>query len=79
VCPGGLFASSQYLWVNDQSFGQADPGCGARGDVGSGVGAIFRFTKELLAAEAAEPDAIVRFSNITARPGFGGLFVEDAP
>jgi hypothetical protein len=56
VCPGGLFASSQYLWVNDQSFGQADPGCGARGDVGSAVGA-----------------------NITARPGFGGLFVEDAP
>jgi hypothetical protein len=77
VCPGGLFASNQYLWVNDQSFAQVNPACGANGDVGSGVGGILRFTRELLADEATDPDAIVRFSNITGRPGFGGLFVEE--
>ncbi len=42
----------------------------------TGVGGILRFTRELLADEATDPDAIVRFSNITGRPGFGGLFVE---
>ena len=32
VCPGGLFATSQHLWVNDQGFGKPDTTCGATDD-----------------------------------------------
>lgn len=76
VCPGGLLATSQHLWVNDQ--GHDDPvntTCGAN-DQGSGVGAVLRFTPGQLDARTTDPAQIVRFTNITGRPGFGGLFVE---
>jgi hypothetical protein len=78
VCPGGLFATSQHLWVNDQGFNQPTTDCGAsEADHGSEVGAVLRFTQTQLDDQVTDPTEIVRFSDITSRPGFGGLFVEE--
>jgi hypothetical protein len=77
VCPGGLFASPQHLWVNDQGFNDSGGDCGSTDpDKGSGVGAVLRFTPAQLNAHTTDPAQIVRFSNITSRPGFGGIFIE---
>jgi hypothetical protein len=77
VCPGGLFASPQHLWVNDQGFNDSGGDCGSTGpDQDSGVGAVLRFTPTQLNAHTSDPAQVVRFSNITSRPGFGGIFVE---
>jgi fibronectin type 3 domain-containing protein len=75
LCPGGLFATSASLWVNDESYGEATPQCGANGDSGSAVGGVFNFTPtQLTAASATQAPT---FSNVTGRPGFGGVFVEN--
>lgn len=75
VCPGGLFASSQYLWMNDEGYGAANTTCGQY-DRGTGVGGIFRFEEPQM---GIDPATSLRFLNITGRPGFGGLFVEENP
>jgi len=76
VCPGGLFASSVQLWVNDESYGETNPACGADGDVTlSNTGGVFAFTAPELAAEPATQAPL--FTNITGRQGFGGVFVEN--
>jgi sugar lactone lactonase YvrE len=73
VCPGGLFATSQHLWVNDPT-----TDCGASvADQASGVGAVLRFTLQELADEVTNLDQLILFTDITSRPGFGGLFVEE--
>jgi sugar lactone lactonase YvrE len=74
-CPGGLFAGSVHLWVNDQSYGEVNPQCGGGGDVGGNVGGIFAFTPAQLTA--ASPTAMPVYTNLTSRPGFGGIFVEN--
>ncbi|HEY2859842.1 MAG TPA: glycosyl hydrolase family 18 protein [Terracidiphilus sp.] len=74
-CPGGLFASSNQLWVNDESYGEANPQCGANGDTASATGGVFSFTVPQLAAKlVAKPPT---FAKVTGRPGFGGIFVEN--
>lgn len=77
VCPGGLFATSTHLWVNDESYGETNPGCGGNGDVASKTGGIFSFTPAQLAAKTTTISQVLVFSNVTGRPGFGGLFVEN--
>ena len=77
VCPGGLFATTQHLWVNDQGFNDPNTTCGSTdADRGSAVGAVLRFTQPQLDNQTTDPTQIVRFSSITGRPGFGGIFVE---
>jgi GH18 family chitinase/fibronectin type 3 domain-containing protein/sugar lactone lactonase YvrE len=76
VCPGGLFASGVQLWVNDESYGETNPACGADGDVTlSNTGGVFAFTAAELAAEPATQAPV--FTSITGRQGFGGVFVEN--
>ncbi len=77
VCPGGLYAGSVHLWVNDESYGEATPQCGAAGDVASATGGVFAFTPAQLAAKTTTISAVLAYSNITGRPGFGGIFVEN--
>jgi GH18 family chitinase/fibronectin type 3 domain-containing protein len=77
VCPGGLFAGSVHLWVNDESYGEANPECGAAGDVASKTGGVFDFTSAQLTAETTTVTQVLAYSNITGRPGFGGIFVEN--
>ncbi|MGO9059185.1 MAG: glycosyl hydrolase family 18 protein [Candidatus Binataceae bacterium] len=77
VCPGGLFATSSHLWVNDESYGEATPQCGAAGDVASKTGGIFSFTPEQLAAKTTTVSQVLSYANITGRPGFGGGYVEN--
>ena len=78
VCPGGLFAGSVHLWVNDESFGETNPQCGAAGDVASKTGAVFDFTAVQLAAQpVAGSTTELAYQSITGRPGFGGIFVEN--
>ena len=76
VCPGGLFASPVQLWVNDESYAETDPACGADNDTTvSNTGGVFAFTTAELAAEPATQAPV--FTNITGRDGFGGIFVEN--
>lgn len=75
ACPGGLFSTSTHLWVADESYGEANPQCGALGDVASKTGGVFEFTPTQLANKATT--GVLAFSNITGRPGFGGIFVEN--
>jgi fibronectin type 3 domain-containing protein/GH18 family chitinase len=76
VCPGGLFASPVQLWVNDESYGETNPACGANGDVTvSNTGGVFAFTAAELAAEPVTQAPV--FTNITGRQGFGGVIVEN--
>jgi hypothetical protein len=77
VCPGGLFATSSHLWVNDESYGEAPAQCGAAGDVASKTGGIFSFTPAQLAAKTTTISQVLSYSNVTGRPGFGGLYVEN--
>jgi hypothetical protein len=77
VCPGGLFGGSVHLWVNDESYGEANPECGAAGDVASKTGGVFDFTPAQLAARTTTVAQVLAYSNITGRPGFGGIFVEN--
>lgn len=74
-CPGGLFASSSELWVNDESYGEANPQCGANGDTAGATGGIFNFGAAQLASRPVTKAPT--FANITGRPGFGGIFVEN--
>jgi hypothetical protein len=75
--PGGLFGGSVHLWVNDESYGEANPECGAAGDVASKTGGVFDFTPAQLAARTTTVAQVPAYSNITGRPGFGGIFVEN--
>jgi sugar lactone lactonase YvrE len=75
TCPGGLFAGSVHLWVNDESYKEGDPQCGAAGDTGSDVGGVFAFTPTQLTA--ASTTATPVYTNVTGLPGFGGIFVEN--
>jgi GH18 family chitinase/sugar lactone lactonase YvrE len=77
VCPGGLYGGSVHLWVNDESYGEANPQCGAAGDVASKTGGIFDFTAAQLTAKTTTVSQVLAYSNITGRPGFGGIFVEN--
>lgn len=77
VCPGGLFAGPVHLWVNDQSYGESNPQCGAAGDVASKTGGVFDFTAAQLAAKPTTASGVLAYPNITGRPGFGGIFVEN--
>jgi sugar lactone lactonase YvrE len=77
VCPGGLFAGSVHLWVNDESYGESNPKCGANGDVASKTGGVFDFTTSQLGSEPTSASGVLAWSNITGRPGFGGIFVEN--
>jgi fibronectin type 3 domain-containing protein len=74
-CPGGLFASSIRLWVNDESYGEANPQCGANGDTSSATGGVFSFTATQLTAKPVTQTPT--FTKLTGRPGFGGIFVEN--
>lgn len=76
-CPGGLFASPSHLWVNDESYGEAIPQCGANGDVASATGGIFSFTPAQLVAKTTTISQVLSFANVTGRPGFGGVYVEN--
>jgi hypothetical protein len=73
-CPGGLFATSTHLWLNDESYGEATPQCGANGDSASKTGGVFSFTPAQLTAKPVTQAPA--FTNVTGRPGFGGIFVE---
>ena len=75
--PGGLYASASHLWVNDESYGETNPACGANGDVASMTGGIFSFTPQQLAAKTTTISQVLAFQNISGRPGFGGIFVEN--
>jgi len=77
VCPGGLYAGTVHLWLNDESYGETDPQCGAGGDVASATGGVFAFTPAQLAAQTTTVGQVLVYSNITGRPGFGGIFVEN--
>jgi GH18 family chitinase/sugar lactone lactonase YvrE len=77
VCPGGLYASASHLWVNDESYGETNAACGANGDVASMTGGVFSFTPQQLAAKTTTISQVLAFSNVTGRPGFGGIFVEN--
>jgi GH18 family chitinase/sugar lactone lactonase YvrE len=77
VCPGGLYGSTSHLWVNDESYAESNPACGANGDVASKTGGVFSFTPAQLAAKTTTISQVLAFSNITGRPGFGGIFVEN--
>jgi len=77
VCPGGLFATPNHLWVNDESYGEANPACGGNGDVAGQTGGILSFTAAQLAAQTTTISQVLVFSNVTGRPGFGGIFVEN--
>ncbi len=74
VCPGGLFATPLHLWVNDESYGEANPGCGAVGDVSGAAGGIFDFTTGQLGSLASQTPI---YSGVTGRPGFGGIFIQN--
>jgi hypothetical protein len=74
-CPGGLFATGANLWVNDESYGEATPQCGANGDNSSETGGVFSFTSTELAAKPATQAPT--FTGVTGRPGFGGVYVEN--
>ena len=77
VCPGGLFSTPTHLWVYDESYGEATPECGALGDVASKTGGVFDFTAAQLTAKTTTVSQVLAYSNITSRPGFGGIFVEN--
>jgi len=74
VCPGGLFGTATHLWVNDESYGESNPQCGAEGDVAGATGAIFDFALSQLATLASQTPA---YTNLTGRPGFGGIFIQN--
>jgi hypothetical protein len=77
VCPGGLYAGAVHLWVNDESYGEANPQCGAEGDIASKTGGVFDFSAAQLAAKTTTASQVLAYSDITGRPGFGGIFVEN--
>jgi hypothetical protein len=77
VCPGGLFAGATHLWVNDESYGETNPQCGAAGDTATRTGGVFDFTAAQLAAKTTTINQVLAYSAITGRPGFGGIFVEN--
>jgi hypothetical protein len=78
LCPGGLYAAATHLWVNDASYGETNSQCGAAGDVAGKTGGVFSFTPvQQLTAKTITVSQVLAFSNITGRPGFGGVFVEN--
>ena len=77
VCPGGMYGTPAHLWVNDESYGETNPACGASGDVASRVGGVFSFTPSQLTGQTTNIGQVLAFSNITGRPGFGGIFIEN--
>jgi hypothetical protein len=82
VCPGGLFAQAAgavHLWVNDDSFGDssAKPTCGGAGDTASQAGGVFDYTANQLSNHDATLNDILAYTDVTGRPGPGGIFVEN--
>jgi GH18 family chitinase len=77
VCPGGMYGSTSHLWVNDESYGEANPFCGGNGDVASQTGGVFSFTPAQLADQTTTVGQILAFGGVTGRPGFGGIFIEN--
>jgi hypothetical protein len=77
VCPGGLFATSSHLWVNDESYGENPPHCGAAGDQGTNVGGIFAFTAAQLEGTTTDLSSALRYTQVTSLPGFGGIYIEN--
>jgi len=79
VCPGGLFATPYHLWINDESYGEstANLHCGGNGDVAAMTGGIFDYTPTQLTNKDTTLTDVLAFTNITGRPGFGGIFVEN--
>jgi hypothetical protein len=73
VCPGGLFATPLHLWVNDESYGESDPKCGAGGDVAPSTGGIFDLSTAQLGSLSSQAPA---YTGVTGRPGFGGIFIQ---
>lgn len=75
-CPGGLFATPDALWLNDQGFGKANTSCGATAEDQAGqTGAILRLTTQTLNTPNPAANDIVWGRNLSSRPGFGGLFI----
>jgi GH18 family chitinase len=80
-CPGGLFATSTHLWINDEGFMDTGPqpycGDGNGGvDDASNVGAVISFTSSQLSTPGTILPAQEQL-NVTSRPGFGGIYVEN--
>jgi cobalamin biosynthesis protein CobD/CbiB len=73
-----IVLSATHLWVNDASYGETNPQCGAAGDVAAKTGGVFSFAPAQLTAKTTTVSQVLAFSNITGRrPGFGGVFVEN--
>jgi len=81
VCPGGLFAQTSnaiHLWINDDGYGDSNksPSCGGAGDTASQIGAIFSYTATQLSSHDTTLTDVQPYTNVTGRPGMGGIFVE---
>lgn len=82
TCPGGLYAqpsNAVHLWINDDGYGDSNktPTCGGAGDTASGAGAIFSYTAAELSSQDATLSDVQPYTNVTGRPGVGGIFVEN--
>jgi Two component regulator propeller len=73
-CPGGLKAVSSGLLVNDQSAPLTNTTCGAN-DPTSGVGRVFIYKPTDLTSPSSLNLNPLKLSNVTSRPGFGGIDV----
>jgi hypothetical protein len=73
-CPGGLFAHGNSVYVNDQSLGLQNTGCGSNDGL-AGVDGVIRFSA--VVSRAAIAPRIWKKS--TSRPGFGGIAVITVP
>jgi hypothetical protein len=71
-CPGGLFAHGGSLYVNDQSLGLKNTGCGSNDGL-AGVDGVMRFTGANFAT------APRTWKKSTSRPGLGGIAVITVP
>jgi hypothetical protein len=79
VCPGALFAQATgavHLWINDPGIGDSNhnPTCGGTGDIAPETGGVFGYTATQLANHTELTPA---YTNVTGRPGPGGIFVEN--
>ena len=79
VCPGGLFAQATgavHLWINDSGYGDSTkpPTCGGAGDIAPETGGVFDYTATQLDNKTA---LLPAYLDVTARPGPGGIFVEN--
>ncbi len=65
-CPGGLFADGTDLYINDQSFGLSNTGCGSNDGKATADGVIKYGGGNLSSTPTV-------FKGTTSRPGFGGI------